>query len=116
MRYDHIEMVKGDSAEFEMSVIDPRTLEPVDLSGATARFMVKENYADDDGDAIISVDTSTGITIAIDIIHVSVPADATENLDNEISNMFWDLQVESGSKRWTVGRGTIGIYPEVVQV
>jgi hypothetical protein len=111
-----LEMVRGDTAEFDIRVTYPRTNLPVNIDGATIRFMAKHSFEDLDAAAIINITTPTDITItngANGEAHISVPAAQTTSLENKRTRLYTDCQVEKAGKKWT-GRDVLIVHPEVV--
>jgi hypothetical protein len=115
-----LEMVRGDTAEWDITVRDPNTKLPKDITGATITMMVKNDYDDADGSAVASVATGgSGITITngpLGQAHITFPTNATSGLPNDTLNLVYDIQVTSAAgKKWTVERGPFTIRPEVVR-
>jgi len=113
-----LEMVRGDSAEWDVEIFHPVTKQPLNLSGCTIKFAAKRKYSDLDADAIINISSPTEITItppdSDGKAHIKVPAADTLDLDNVQTKLVYDLQVTKGSDRWTVDRDSLLVLPEVV--
>jgi hypothetical protein len=110
-----LEMVWGDSAEWDIDITNPRTGLPVPLSGCTVKFMAKLDHDDPDADAIID---ATATIIPPDTngkAHVATGTGHTSKIGNELSRLVFDVQVsKSGEGPWTVDRGILTIRPAVV--
>lgn len=114
---DPLEMVRNDNAIFEVEVFNPRTKQPVALTG-TVRFTGRKVYTEnpDDADAVFSV--SSPIDIAITDgpngkAAITMPASATADLPNERTELYVDIQiVQLGGRKQTVYRNKLIVWPE----
>lgn len=114
-----LEMTRGNTAEWDSIVRHPSTKQPIDLAGATVRFMAKRSMDDLDADAIVDIDTTGGITVGAPTtdgkIHLKIPASDTDALENDRVELDYELRVIiTGTSEWTVERGTLIVFPSVI--
>lgn len=90
-----------------------RYRKPVDLTGFTARMMVKSNKQDAPADALVSLTDGSGITINVTdcTITITIDASITETLD--VQSAVYDLElVSSTSQVYRLIEGTATISKE----
>lgn len=114
--YTVLQMVRGDSAEFDFEVKNPKTGAVVDLTGATVTFAAKK--ALEDTTAVIDISTTSGdISLTAPTQgrgHVVIPSASTIPLPNEKQDLPFDLQVKTpGNRTWTVSRGRIEVLAQI---
>jgi hypothetical protein len=114
-----LSMVRGDTAEWDMQLIDPQTRLPKSISaGAVIRMMAKHQYEDSDAEAVFVLTKATGEIVVTDAangkFHVATLVESTTDLSNELHNLVWDVQVEDVGKKWTPEKGPFKVFPEVV--
>jgi hypothetical protein len=119
---DDLKMIRGDTPEWDFTVVypddHPDAGDPVDITGATIRFMVKKSFDNLDADALINIQTPTDISItdaANGKGHMKIPQVQSAALENKKQKLECDLQVEQGMSKWTVHRGPFLVEPEVVR-
>ena len=90
---------------------------PIDLSGYTARMMVKTGFADTVSSSLLSLSTTAGtisITASTGSIAISVPASTTQALT--FSKAVYDLELVSGSGVVTrLVQGNVTLNKEVTR-
>ena len=68
----------GTAPSWVFTVVDPETADdPVDISGATFAFYVKERAADADGDAVFSLTSAGGEIVITDAVNGKAQIDNT---------------------------------------
>lgn len=110
-----LRMARGDAAGWEFAATDPRTGDPVDLTGAAIRFTAKRKNTDDDDDAVIVHTVSDGISVTDDvngIFQLRLETDDTDDL-TKATTLLWDVQITSGGQPLTVAFGELVIRPDV---
>jgi hypothetical protein len=114
-----LNMVRGNTKEWDAIVKHPATKLPIDLVGTTVRFMAKRSFEDLDADAIIDVSSPGDILIAnpttLGAIHVKIPSSQTLVLENDNVKLWYELRVRIvGNSEWTVERGALYVSPAVI--
>lgn len=90
-----------------------RYRKPVDLTGFTARMMVKKNKQDLPADALVSLTSGSGIIVdnSDKTITITIDASVTETLD--VQNAVYDLElVSAGGQVYRLVEGTATISKE----
>lgn len=59
----YLSMVRGDTFQFDVFVVDPVTGDPYDVSNSHFWFTAKKRYFDADAAALISKESGQGITV-----------------------------------------------------
>jgi len=120
----NIQMCRGDSRTFELTVTDENGV--VDLDGAEIRFTVKRSYVDPDSEAIIQKATANVDGGGDEQILITdapngeaeiylVPAD-TIGLEIPSYDLYQDVQVTMPSgKVYTVQQGTFRLIADITQ-
>lgn len=114
--YTVLQMVRGDTAEFDFAVKNPQTGQAVDCSGADAKMGAKAAY--EDTSLVIDISTTSGditwTNAAEGLGHIVIPSAQTLALPNERQDLQFDIQVASaGGRSWTVARGRIEVLAQV---
>lgn len=121
MKYEKREMWRGDSLSFEVSVINPKTQGPLDLTGAKIWFTAKNNYIDADERAVIRLDSDAlgGVVItdaARGLARVDIPPLATRAQPDGIVKLVYDCQVKDAAGFVsTIESGMLSIFPDVTR-
>lgn len=114
-----LQMYRGDTAPFVGAVTESNG-DPRDITTDTLFFTAKHSIADPDLDAVIALETGSGIE-ATDpgngIFVVTVPPASTSGLDiTEETVLQYDVQlVDDSGGVFTIDRGTISIVPDVTR-
>lgn len=108
---------KGSTFErvFTWKTKDPTTgaLIPVDLSGYSARAMMREEY--DSAQPFISLTTGNGININIDTNEVTLSIPATTTASIVVDRGYWDLEMVTGQTVIRLLEGKVRLKPEVTR-
>lgn len=121
MKYVKREMWRGDSMSFDVTVTNPETCGPLDLTGAKLWFTAKNNYIDPDERAVIRLDSALlgGITITDaerGLARVTIEPIKTRGSADGIVRLVYDCQVkDAGGFIATIESGTLFIYPDVTR-
>ena len=101
---------RGDTLAVQFEFLDSDE-DPVDITGATARFQVRA--AHDDDSTVISVDQSNGITITA----ASGLIDLETNVSEDLCGTYrWELEIVlSGGQVHTLCGGSLLVEKDVVR-
>lgn len=86
---------RGDTEQFIISVTDPSTGDPVNLTTFHLRFTAKYKTSDTDDDAVIvKTDTYGGIDLQYDEGVAIITLDPEDTIDlPKTTTLVWDLQI-----------------------
>lgn len=108
---------KGSTFErvFTWKTKNPTTgaLTPVDLSGYSARAMMREEY--DSPQPFISLTTGNGISIDLDTNEITLTISATTTASIIADRGYWDLEMVTGQTVIRLLEGKVKIKPEVTR-
>ena len=110
-----LEMIRGESAEWDVYVRHPITSLPIDLTDKDLRFMAKREFSDDD--PVIDVSTPSEIYITDPpggLAHIKVPWEQTMVLDNEKTRLVYEFEISAGSDKSKGDSGYLIVNPEVI--
>lgn len=111
-----LEMVRGDTAVFNVEVFDPATGLAIDISAAvTMQFAAAQDY--DAASPVTLLGLGTGVAITngpAGEAQIVIPSADTEALPNVKDRLVFDFQVELPSRRYTPVRGGLTVLPQVV--
>ncbi len=86
-----------------------------DLSGYTARMQIRKNYADlDKGEPLLSLDDTSGITLAASGTNVIIDITAEQTEAIPLGQYYYDLELVNGSVTKLL-RGKVFILGEVTR-
>ncbi len=117
------EMWRGDTFELDLVVTrqDPVTklYRPVNLAGAKLWITAKFNLEDTDDNAVFQASTTSGGIVITDAAagkaSIAVPATATIALTADESRLFYDIQLDSAGRIYTLERGTLIVNADVTR-
>jgi hypothetical protein len=108
-----LDLIRGDTGEWDLTV--ERNGAAVDITGITARFMVKRSIDDANADALASLTVGNGITLTAPLtgdLRVTLPA-ATSALF-PVTTLAWDLEITDGTGHVsTVAMGPLLVVADV---
>ena len=88
---NRLRIVRGDTIPFNLTITDTDDL-PVNITGFTLFFTVKEDIADDDANAVVSISQTSHTDPANGLTSLVVPSATTELLS--AGEYYWDLQIK----------------------
>lgn len=94
-------LVQGDSLAFTVELTYENGDE-YDLTGHDANMQLRRS----DGSIVLTLTVGDGISIAGNVLTISISADDTEDLDPSYTYLY-DVEIENGTSRRTVVSGTI---------
>ncbi len=105
---------RGDTLRYKLTFKNADTKEPIDLTGASVWFTLKENVNDPDSEAAIQVHTENHLDPTNGKTEIVVPASETNNL--EIKTYFYDFQlVDAQGNVSTVMSGKVKVLPDITR-
>jgi hypothetical protein len=118
-----IEMTRGDSATFDLTLIEPDPDPdpvPLNLTGCDLRFTAKYSPDDTDAQAVFSVTNGVG-----DAISSAVPASGVALIELSPSHtssmpqgarLYYDVQIKKqNSKTYTVASGRLNVRADITR-
>lgn len=114
-----IELIKGDDLTLQYIIKDKYTKEPVDLTGSSFKFTVKEDKTKPDSEALFQLTSAVSTEIMIvdatnGILEVYIKATHTKNATSGI--YYFDLEeTTSTGKVYTRDLGEIEIIEDVTK-
>ncbi len=106
----NLEVYRGDDKTWKITFKDANQ-NPIDITGATVWFTVKENATDTDPQAVIQKQITTHtVPLQGETELILVPAD-TQNL--EATDYEYDMQLVTGGKVTTFMRGTFNVLQDI---
>lgn len=111
MKMSHIEFFRGDSKVINLTVKD-QDGNPVDITGATITFTVKEDAADADDDAVIQVD---GDPIPGSEGKAKIELEPTDTDVEPKTTYVFDIQIKIDSNVYTVAQGGVSVLRDITQ-
>ena len=110
----------GDSRVLVLRVKD-QNYNDADMTDAKITFTVKENFYDDDADAVIQKTTADDINIVdaengvVQIALKPADTDPNQNPNLELLTYEYDIQVELGADAFTTNKGTITFTKRITE-
>jgi hypothetical protein len=89
--------------------------DPVNLTGGTAAFQVREKPADQGGSALLSLTSGSGITLGGTAGTVAVSISDTQSEDLVPYDLLYGLEVTVSGVTTRVSGGRLTVSPEVVR-
>ena len=118
-------MKRGDTKVWNITVADPSSNQPMNLTAMLLRFTAKRNYTDDDSKAVLQVSSTPnkygGIVTTLPTLGqatITILPAATVALAGVEYRLLYDLQVTNSSdftQVTTIAEGLLIITPDVSQ-
>lgn len=111
-------VTRQDDETLTLTVTDPDTGDPVDITGGELTFLVKRDIGDDDADALVTKTVGDGIGIADQIADtgqatVTIASADTDGIEPGVYP--WELQAVLAASVKTLARGRIRIARDLVR-
>lgn len=106
-----LEMSRGTDRTFTLTILDSER-RPIDISGATMRFMAKKELDDSDADAVIVKTVGAGITLSDPtngIATLTIEASDTEVLDHTYA-LYYDVRTEKSGNQYRPIEGVLLVH------
>ena len=95
-----LQMIRGDTAVFDLTITDQDTGDPVNLTNMVLTFTAKRRPTDTDAQAIILKTVDAGIVVDADptlgIAVLTLEPSDTEDL-TDLRTLRWDIQIDNGA-------------------
>ncbi len=109
----NLAIYKGATFEHRFAFVDEND-EPVNVTGYTARMMIREEW-DSPDPPLISLTESSGIAISGSLGVFDVTISAIDTAALTVDKAVYDLEAVQGPKVIKLARGKIKVYPEVTR-
>lgn len=119
----NLQMVKGDTPSFNLTITDAITTLAIDLTGSTIWMTAKKEFADTDAAAVFQKSTTGGgitITDAVNglakVTLVNGDTNLLEGFFRGRVNLKYDIQIKTAAGQiFTVARGMLEVFEEATE-
>jgi hypothetical protein len=113
MKVYNFSIIRGDDKFYILTFTDDDTGDPIDITGWTVKFTVKEDLDDTDANAIIKKEVTSHFDAANGKTKVQLTHDDT---DQAIRNYYYDIQVKTAADEvFTIMAGLLVVKQDITQ-